>query len=472
MKYVSTRGGVSPKNFSEILLEGLAPDGGLYMPEYYPQIDKETLSKWSDLSYPELAFEILSLYIDDIPSEDLRVIINRTYTKEVFGTKEITPIKKVSPRFYLQQLSNGPTLAFKDIALQLLGNLFEYELSRKGQELNILGATSGDTGSAAEYAMLGKKGIRVFMLSPDGRMSPFQQAQMYSLNDPNIFNIAIKGNFDDCQDIVKAISKDSDFRKKYKIGTVNSINWARILAQTVYYFYGYFQMMKENTTRFKKVSFAVPTGNFGNICSGYIARKMGLPVEKLLLATNENDILFDFFSKGEYYFRDESYETSSPSMDISKASNLERYVFDFLGRDSTRTKQLFSKPEGFKLSIKELSSLVFAENEFIADSSNHIDRIACIICVYNLSKIVIDPHTADAVDLSVKVSSFGSMTNIIVLETAQPCKFPDTIHEALGFYPDIPKHLKGIEILPKFVIIMDPYSDEVKEFIKMHCPLI
>jgi len=469
MKYVSTRGGGSPKSFSEILLEGLAPDGGLYLPEYYPQIDNDTLSQWSNLSYPELAFEILSLYIDDIPSEDLRNIINRTYTKEIFGTEEITPLVKISPRYYLQQLSNGPTLAFKDIALQLLGNLFEYDLSRKGQELNILGATSGDTGSAAEYAMIGKKGIRVFMLSPADRMSPFQQAQMYSLHNPNIFNIAVKGNFDDCQDIVKAISKDSSFKQKYKIGTVNSINWARILAQTVYYFYGYFQMMKENTTsRFKELCFAVPTGNFGNICSGYIARKMGLPIEYLLLATNENDILSDFFNRGEYYFRDKSYETSSPSMDISKASNLERYVFDFLGRDSLRTKQLFSKPEGFKLSNKEISS-VFVKNEFIAGSSNHIDRIKGIHFIYDMSKIVIDPHTADAVDLSNKVLSFGSMINVIVLETAQPCKFPDTIHEALGFYPDVPEHLKGIEKLPKYFTTMDPIDALVKEFIMDKC---
>jgi threonine synthase len=414
----------------------------------------------------------LSLYIDDIPSDDLRDIINCTYTKEIFGTKEITPLVKISERFYLQHLSNGPTLAFKDIALQLLGNLFEYELSRKGQELNILGATSGDTGSAAEYAMLGKKGIRVFMLSPNDRMSPFQQAQMYSLNDPNIFNIAVKGNFDDCQDIVKLISKDAEFKSKYNIGTVNSINWARILAQTVYYFYGYFQMMKENTTRFKKVSFAVPTGNFGNICSGYIARKMGLPIGRLLLATNENNILDDFFNKGEYYFRKESYETSSPSMDISKASNLERYVFDFLGRDSFRTQQLFSKPEGFKLSSKEISSLVFSENEFIVGSSNHLDRIRGIQFLYDISKIVIDPHTADAVDLTTKFLSFGQMINVIILETAQPCKFTDTIHEALSFYPDVPKHLRGIDMLNKFVIIMDPSFDEVKEFIKKHCPLI
>ncbi|HEV8311626.1 MAG TPA: threonine synthase, partial [Burkholderiaceae bacterium] len=238
MLYLSTRGHSARKRFCEILLEGLAPDGGLYLPERYPQVDATMLDRWRRLSYPELAFEVLSLYVDDIPATDLKAICAKTYTPEVFGTKEIVPLKKLEDGVYLQALSNGPTLAFKDMAMQLLGHLFEYELARRGEQLNILGATSGDTGSAAEYAMRGKQGVRVFMTSPHGRMSPFQQAQMFSLQDENIHNLAIAGVFDDCQDIVKAVSNDLEFKRRHRVGTVNSINWARLAAQVVYYFAG------------------------------------------------------------------------------------------------------------------------------------------------------------------------------------------------------------------------------------------
>ena len=239
MRYISTRGDQTPRRFCEILLEGLAPDGGLYLPERYPTVDRETLSRWRQLSYAELAFEILSLYIDDIPADDLKALCDKTYTAAVFGTSEIVPVRRLEGDLCIEALSNGPTLAFKDMAMQLLGNLFEYELARRGETLNILGATSGDTGSAAEYAMRGKRGVRVFMTSPKGRMSPFQQAQMFSLLDENIHNIAIEGVFDDCQDIVKAVSNDLAFKSAHRIGTVNSINWARLLAQVVYYFSGY-----------------------------------------------------------------------------------------------------------------------------------------------------------------------------------------------------------------------------------------
>ena len=279
MKYISTRGDATPRSFCEILLEGLAPDGGLYLPEAYPQVDAATLTRWRGLGYAELAFEILSLYIDDIPAADLRALVRKTYTAEVFGTEAIVPLRGLEDGLYLEALSNGPTLAFKDMAMQLLGNLFEYELGRRGEQLNILGATSGDTGSAAEYAMKGKQGVRVFMTSPHGRMSPFQQAQMFSLQEANIHNLAIEGVFDDCQDIVKAVSNDLDFKRRYKIGTVNSINWARLLAQVVYYFAGYLQATQSNEQR---VSFTVPSGNFGNICAGHVARMMGLPIAHLV----------------------------------------------------------------------------------------------------------------------------------------------------------------------------------------------
>ncbi|MBP6778070.1 MAG: threonine synthase, partial [Piscinibacter sp.] len=288
MNYLSTRGDATPRRFCDILLEGLAPDGGLYLPERYPHIDAATLARWRGLSYADLAFEILPLYIDDIPAADLRALVDKTYTAAIFGTPEITPVKAIGDGLWLQALSNGPTLAFKDMAMQLLGNLFEYELARRGERLNVLGATSGDTGSAAEYALRGKRGVNVFMLSPHGRMSPFQQAQMFSLQDANIHNIAIEGVFDDCQDIVKAVSADLDFKRRHRIGTVNSINWARLLAQVVYYFAGYFRATRTND---EQVSFAVPSGNFGNICAGHVARSMGLPIRKLVAATNENDVL-------------------------------------------------------------------------------------------------------------------------------------------------------------------------------------
>ncbi|MFN4065040.1 MAG: threonine synthase, partial [Parazoarcus communis] len=308
MKYISTRGHVGqPANpeFCDILLGGLAPDGGLYLPESYPRIGRAELDAWRSLSYAGLAFEILSRFITDIPAADLKAICDKTYTADVYrharpgdDTAKITPVHWLEQgRLGLLELSNGPTLAFKDMAMQLLGNLFEYVLAKRGESINILGATSGDTGSAAEYAMRGKQGVRVFMLSPHGKMSAFQRAQMYSLQDENIFNIAVTGMFDDAQDIVKAVSNDLEFKAKYKIGAVNSINWARVAAQVVYYFKGYFEATTSND---QQVAFCVPSGNFGNICAGHIARMMGLPVAKLILATNENDVLDEFFRTGVY----------------------------------------------------------------------------------------------------------------------------------------------------------------------------
>lgn len=466
MKYISTRGQSSPSKFSDILLKGMAADGGLYMPGYYPHVSRSMLLAWSKLSYRELAFEILSLYIDDIPTEDLRMIIDSVYTKEIFGTDEITPVQELYPGLFLQGLSNGPTLAFKDIALQLLGKLFEYELARRGEGLNILGATSGDTGSSAEYAILGKKGIRVFMLSPNGRMSPFQQAQMYSINNPNIFNIAINGVFDDCQDIVKAVSGDYEFKSNYKIGTVNSINWARILAQIVYYFYGYFQAVRKNDVGFQKISFAVPTGNFGNICAGHIARMMGLPIEHLILATNENDVLYEFFQTGDYRVRDETIATSSPSMDITKASNFERFIFNLLGYDGVRVQKLFQQKKGFKLSKEEFHRIrIFG---FLSGQSSHKYRLNTIKHIWESYGVIIDTHTADAVKVAIDYSYLNS-TPVIVLETAKATKFADTIYEAISVEPQRSSKLEGIENLPKYYTVMEPDVNLVKEFIRNHC---
>lgn len=468
MMYLSTRGHPDRKHFCEILLEGLAPDGGLYLPERYPQVDRQTLARWRGLPYAELAFEVLSLYIDDIPADDLRAICRKTYTEEVFGTREIVPLKRLEQGLYLEALSNGPTLAFKDMAMQLLGNLFEYELARRGEELNILGATSGDTGSAAEYAMRGKKGVRVFMTSPQGRMSPFQQAQMFSLQDANIHNLAIEGVFDDCQDIVKAVSNDLAFKRRYKIGTVNSINWARLVAQVVYYFAGYFQATRSDDER---VSFTVPSGNFGNICAGHVARMMGLPIARLVAATNENDVLDEFFRTGVYRVRGsaDTYETSSPSMDISKASNFERFVFDLLRRDAARVKQLFGQELGSRGRFELAGEIAQARERygFSSGKSVHADRLATIRDTWQRHGVMIDTHTADGLKVAREFLQDG--VPMIVLETALPIKFAATIVEALGREPDRPAKFKGIEALPKRVTALPADVDQVKAFIAAHC---
>ncbi len=469
MQYISTRGDQSPKRFCDILLAGLAPDGGLYLPEHYPQVTAATLDVWRSLPYSELAFEVLSLYIDDIPSADLRALCAKTYTQEVFGTEAIAPLTKLKDGFYIEGLSNGPTLAFKDMAMQLLGNLFEYELARRGETLNILGATSGDTGSAAEYAMRGKSGVRVFMTSPHDRMSPFQQAQMFSLLDDNIHNITIDGVFDDCQDIVKAVSSDLSFKTSMRIGTVNSINWARLMAQVVYYFAGYLQATQTSDQR---VSFAVPSGNFGNVCAGHVARMMGLPIDKLVVATNENNVLDEFFRAGVYRVRAsaETFETSSPSMDISKASNFERFVFDLMGRDGAATKRLFDDSlrttGSFDLSAEPAFASVATDYGFISGTSTHANRLATIKSTLADYGMLIDPHTADGVKVAAEHLIPG--VPMIVLETALPIKFAQTIVEATGLQPPCPAKFEGIENLPKRSVRMSADVEGVKSFIRKH----
>ena len=468
MKYLSTRGDPARRGFSEILLEGLAPDGGLYLPESYPKVDTSTLAKWRGLPYHELAAEILSLYVDDIPAADLRALTAKVYTAEVFGTKEIVPLKRLEEGLFLEGLSNGPTLAFKDMAMQLLGALFEYELGRRGETLDILGATSGDTGSAAEYAMRGKHGVKVFMLSPHGRMSPFQQAQMFSLQEANIHNIAVQGVFDDCQDIVKAVSNDLAFKRGHRIGTVNSINWARLLAQVVYYFAAYFQATKTDAER---VSFTVPSGNFGNVCAGHVARMMGLPIEQLVVATNENDVLDEFFRTGVYRPRgaEHTLETSSPSMDISKASNFERFVFDLLDRDAARVNRLF----GEELAAKGCFEITAEERArigerygFVSGRSTHEDRVATIRQCHAQYGVIIDTHTADGLKVALDKRQPG--VPMLVLETALPAKFAATIEEALGLVPPRPAALDDLESRPKRVTVLPVSVDQVKQFIVDH----
>jgi threonine synthase len=485
MHYVSTRATSAsatrnPQEFSNILLAGLAPDGGLYLPAAYPQVTSAELDAWRKLSYADLACEILRKFATDIPDSDLKILTSKTYTPQVYrnarageAAADITPLRVLEDeggrKLILQALSNGPTLAFKDMAMQLLGNLFEYTLAKDDAQLNIFGATSGDTGSAAEYAMRGKRGVRVFMLSPHHKMSQFQTAQMFSLQDPNIFNIAVEGVFDDCQDLVKAVSNDLAFKARHKIGTVNSINWARVVAQVVYYFRGYLAATTENT---QKVSFTVPSGNFGNICAGHIARMMGLPIDKLVAATNENDVLDEFFRTGVYRVRksSETFHTSSPSMDISKASNFERFIYDLVGRDAERTHTLFRKVEtdgGFDLSGAPGSDgdefKLVKNYGFQSGRSTHSDRLATIRDVEDDYGITIDPHTADGIKVAREHLVPG--VPMIVLETALAAKFNETILDALGMDASRPAGFEDIESLPQKFVVMPPLVDQMKAFI-------
>jgi threonine synthase len=450
VRYVSTRGGAQPQKFTDILLEGLASDGGLYVPESLPRAD---LAAWRKLSYPDLACAILSAFMDDVP--DLEGIVKATYTKEIFGSDDITPLKTLKPGVHLLGLSNGPTLAFKDVALQLLGRLFESVLEKQKQSLNILGATSGDTGSAAEHALRGRRGIKVFMLSPQGRMSAFQRAQMYSLQDANIHNLAIQGTFDDCQDLVKAVNADAPFKARHRIGAVNSINWARVAAQVVYYFKGYFAATRSDG---EQVSFAVPSGNFGNIYAGHVARTMGLPMRRLILASNENDVLDQFFKTGTYRIRKSAQPTSSPSMDISKASNFERYVHGIAG--AARVRQLWSELDA----AGEFS--LQPPFDIVSGRSTHAERIATIRWLYSQFGVMVDPHTADGV--KVGLGHVGAGEPLICLETAQPVKFAETLHEALGREPARPAAFEGLEQRPQRVELMEPDAAALKRYISAH----
>jgi threonine synthase len=469
MRYVSTRGAwvPSPRPFREILLEGLAPDGGLAVPQSYPRFTAAELAAMRGLDYRGLAFAVLSRFIDDIPSPDLRRLIDATYTAETFGSDEVTPLTTLAPGFHLLHVSNGPTLAFKDIALQLLGRLFEYVLAAEQRTINILGATSGDTGSSAEHAMLGRTGVAVFMLSPRGRMSPFQQAQMYAIDDPSIHNLAIDGSFDDCQDIVKAVFGDAAFKARYRIGAVNSINWGRIAAQVVYYFNGYFAATAREG---EPVQFAVPSGNFGNILAAHVAREMGVPIARLVLATNENDVLDEFFRTGRYRPRSsaETHATSSPSMDISKASNFERFVFDVVGRDPAALSSLWdrlARDGEFDLSGTPFWPKV-QQAGFVSGRSTHADRIDTIRDVHARYGVVVDPHTADGL----KVGRELRLPDVplVCVETALPAKFSATIREALGVEPARPAAYVGLEARPQRFEALPADAERVKAFIAAH----
>lgn len=475
-RYIADKSQAASFSFSEILLKGLADDGGLFLPEHYPQISLSELDNWRTLSYAQLAARILEKFITDIEPAALERLCAQTYTANIFcntrpaeEASQITPIhwlgEEQGTRLGLLCLSYGPTLAFKDIAMQMLGRFFEYVLSKNNQTLNILGATSGDTGSAAEYAMRERKGIRVFMLSPYQRMTPFQTAQMFSLDEPNIFNIAIHGVFDDCQDIVKAASSDLVFKSHYHIGAVNSINWARLLFQVVYYFRAY--LAATNNSQ-QKVSFAVPSGNFGNVCAGHIARMMGLPIAKLVVATNENDVLDEFFRTGVYRIRGaaDTLSTSSPSMDISKASNFERFIADLFMRDGQKVRQLFQQIE--RQGYFDISSTPAFKNianyGFVSSYSTHTQRLDIVREIAQRYQIVIDPHTANGVQAARRY--LQPDIPMLVLETALPAKFAEFTQQALGFSPERPSAYQDLEQKPQYFTLLEKNVEQVKQFIR------
>jgi threonine synthase len=472
MRYVSTRGKAPGQRFLEILLSGLATDGGLYVPAFYPQVSRDELAAWRKLDYASLASTILAKFIDDIPRAEIDALCRRTYTPQIYGNareaasaEAITPLRWLEPGLALLELSNGPTLAFKDMAMQLLGGLFEYGLAKQGRHLNVLGATSGDTGSAAEYALRGKRSVSVFMLSPHGRMSAFQRAQMFSITEPNIFNLAIEGTFDDCQDIVKQLAGDVEFKQRMQLGAVNSINWARVVAQVVYYFRGYFAATSDNGGQ---VSFAVPSGNFGNVLAGWIAKQMGLPIEQLVLATNENNVLDEFFRTGHYRVRNAAQATSSPSMDISKASNFERFVFDIVSRDPSAVRELWWQLDTqgeFDLTRTPFWAKV-EKTGFVSGASSHADRLATIRGLHSASGLIVDPHTADGVKVARTYRHAG--VPMICLETAQPAKFSATIVEAIGQEPPRPPAFAGLEARPQRFEVLPADAGRVMDYIVAH----
>ncbi|HXE98488.1 MAG TPA: threonine synthase [Dongiaceae bacterium] len=459
MRYISTRGGIAPIPFKDAVMMGLASDGGLLLPESYPSVSREQLESWRKLSYQELAFEVISRYVDDIPAGDLKNLIGRSYA--TFTHSEVTPLVK-KDGVYILELFHGVTLAFKDVALQFLGNLFEYILAERNQTLNIIGATSGDTGSAAIHGVRGKKGISIFILHPHGKTSAVQALQMTSVTDANVHNIAVRGTFDDCQDMVKELFGDLEFKEKYSLGAVNSINWARVLAQVVYYFYAWLRVTDETDA---PVNFSVPTGNFGDIFAGYVAKRMGLPVNRLLLATNENNILTRFINSSDYSLG-KVVATASPSMDIQIASNFERYLFHLFAENPDRIKDAFAE-------LKEQGRISFSPDEmaivrqdFCSASINQGATLQTIRDFHADTGYLLDPHTA--VGVKAALDQLPPDSARICLATAHPAKFSETVEQSLGFQAPVPESVRELYGKPTRCEIMDADINKVREFIVAH----
>ena len=460
MKYSSTRGQVKGIPFKQAVMMGLAEDGGLLLPESIPQLTPGDLDALSRYDYPELAFQVMSYFIEDIPANDLKALIDRSYA--AFTHPDVTPVVHQDGIFILE-LFHGPTLAFKDVALQFLGNLFEYLLAESGEKMNILGATSGDTGSAAISGVRGKRNINIFILHPHKKVSPVQELQMTTVTDENVFNLAIKGTFDDGQSIVKETFGDLEFKKKYALGAVNSINWARVLAQVVYYFYAWGRVRKQ--TGSDQVYFSVPTGNFGDIFAGYVARKMGLPIKKLVLATNTNNILTRFINDGDYSIGD-VHPTHSPSMDIQVASNFERYLYYLYGQDAARVNQAFRQfaTNGAMNFTAEEQARV--GEEFLSVTVGNEATIDAIRDFHAATGYVLDPHTAVGVQAAKRLNPGDAP--MICLATAHPAKFPDAVNRATGRDPERPASLAGLEDRERRCELVEAETATVKEFLSRH----
>ena len=452
MKYISTRSSSESLPFESVFIKGLADDGGLFLPEKDYKFDEKDLSKLQSMSYYELATEIVYKFTGDfIEKDNLYELVKKSYSS--FRSEEVVKLRKVG-NFNILELFHGPTLAFKDIAMQLIGNFYEYYLSKNENFINIIVATSGDTGAAAIDAIKGKKNLNIFVLHPHNRISSVQRRIMSTVKEKNVFNIAVKGNFDDCQNLVKSMFVDQNFSKKINMSGVNSINWARIVAQTVYYFFCFFSLKS------KKLNFSVPTGNFGDIYAGYLAKKMGLPIDKLIVATNQNDILHRAISKGDYTSKKVS-ETFSPSMDIQLASNFERLIFEIQGCNSDKTKNIMAKVKENNYKLDE-TSLNKIKKDFLSEKLSEDETINEIKEVFKNHSIVLDPHTAIGYGVAKKLKQDNSC---VILSTAHPSKFPEAIKNALGKNEELPPELRNVLKEKEKFEILENSLDQVKNYI-------
>ena len=452
MKYISTRNNSKEFNFEQIFIKGLADDGGLYIPKLLKKYSADELIRLKNLNYNELSTEIINLFSSDFISKDeLSPLIKKSYS--TFREKDVVKFSNLG-EIKLLELFHGPTLAFKDVAMQFIGNLYEYYLSKNDQKINIVVATSGDTGAAAIDAIKGKSNLNIFVLHPNNRISSVQRKIMTTIDEKNVFNIAIDGNFDDCQNIVKSMFSDLEFSKSINMSGVNSINWARIIAQAVYYFYSYFKLDKEN------ISFSVPTGNFGDVFAGYLAKKMGLPIDKLIVATNENDILHRAISKGDYVSK-QVKETLSPSMDIQLASNFERLIYYVNNSDSKITADIMKKVKQNSYKI-EKSNLDIIQKDFLSESCNERETLEIIKKNYEENNIILDPHTAVGVGVAKKLS----FNDCVVLSTAHPCKFPDATNNAINKHEKLPEELQHVLDKKENFQVLKNNTDDVKNFVK------
>ncbi len=455
MKYISTRNGSKEFNFTEVFIKGLADDGGLFIPKTIPAISEQDLLRLSKLNYKDLAKEIIFLFCDEtIIKDELSNIVEKSYSK--FNEKNVVKITDIGENKILE-LYHGPTLAFKDIAMQFIGHLYDHHLKNLKKKINVVVATSGDTGAAAIDAIKGKDKMNIFVLHPNNKVSSVQRKLMTTVEDKNVFNIAIDGNFDDCQNLVKSMFADNKFSNSINMSGVNSINWARIVAQTVYYFFSYFQACQIN----EKVNFSVPTGNFGDVYAGYLSKKMGLPIDKLIVATNQNDILHRAISNGQYKAHS-VVETLSPSMDIQVASNFERLIYDINDQNTDKTSKIMQSIKNEKKYLIEEKELKKIRKDFVSETISEQELLSCIKKTYENYKIIIDPHTAVGLGALEKINLVGKS---VVLSTAHPCKFPEAIKKAINIKSELPDNLNYILSKKENFIVMNNDIEEVKKYI-------